>query len=138
MTVLVAYDGSEPAREAVAYALDEHSDDEVVLLRVVELAGGATDAGLELVRESLRDRREEVSASTADELDDLLDGTDVETNLTTVVGEPEEEIVSYADEHDVDHIVVGSYGRGGVSRVLLGSVAETVARRSAVPVTIVR
>ncbi len=138
MTVLVAYDGSEPAREAVAYALDEHSDDEVVLLRVVELAGGATDAGLELVRESLRDRREEVSESTADELDDLLDGTDVETNLTTVVGEPEKEIVSYADEHDVDHIVVGSYGRGGVSRVLLGSVAETVARRSAVPVTIVR
>jgi nucleotide-binding universal stress UspA family protein len=138
VTVLVAYDGSEPAREAVAYALDEHSDDEVVLLRVVELAGGATDAGLELVRESLRDRREEVSESTADELDDLLDGTDVETNLTTVVGEPEKEIVSYADEHDVDHIVVGSYGRGGVSRVLLGSVAETVARRSAVPVTIVR
>ena len=138
MTVLVAYDGSEPAREAVAYALDEHSDDEVVLLRVVELAGGATDAGLELVRESLRDRREEVSESTADELDDLLDETDVETNLTTVVGEPEKEIVSYADEHDVDHIVVGSYGRGGVSRVLLGSVAETVARRSAVPVTIVR
>ena len=138
MTVLVAYDGSEPAREAVAYALDEHSDDEVVLLRVVELAGGATDAGLELVRESLRDRREAVSESTADELDDLLDETDVETNLTTVVGEPEKEIVSYADEHDVDHIVVGSYGRGGVSRVLLGSVAETVARRSAVPVTIVR
>jgi Universal stress protein UspA and related nucleotide-binding proteins len=138
MTVLVAYDGSEPAREAVAYALDEHSDDEVVLLRVVELAGGATDAGLELVRESLRDQREEVSASTADELDDLLDGTDVETELTTVVGEPEEEIVSYADEHDIDHIVVGSYGRGGVSRVLLGSVAEVVARRSAVPVTIVR
>jgi len=138
VTVLVAYDGSEPAREAVAYALDEHSDDEVVLLRVVELAGGATDAGLELVRESLRDRREAVSESTADELDDLLDETDVETNLTTVVGEPEKEIVSYADEHDVDHIVVGSYGRGGVSRVLLGSVAETVARRSAVPVTIVR
>ena len=138
MTVLVAYDGSEPAREAVAYALDEHSDDEVVLLRVVELAGGATDAGLELVRGSLREQREEVSASTADELDDLLDETDVETDLTTVVGEPAEEIVSYADEHDVDHIVVGSYGRGGVSRVLLGSVAETVARRSAVPVTVVR
>jgi nucleotide-binding universal stress UspA family protein len=138
MTVLVAYDGSEPAWEAVEYALDEHSDDEVVLLRVVELAGGATDAGLELVREQLRDRREEVSASTAEELDELLEGSDVDVDLTTVIGEPEEEIVGYADEHEVDHIVVGSYGRGGVSRVLLGSVAETVARRSAVPVTIVR
>jgi len=138
MTVLVAYDGSEPAREAVEYALDEHSDEAIVLLRVVELAGGATDAGLELVRDHLRDRREEVSKSTADQLDDLLEETAVEVTLETVVGEPEEEIIRYADDNDVDHIVVGSYGRGGVSRVLLGSVAETVARRSAVPVTIVR
>jgi len=138
MAVLVAYDGSKPAREAVKYAFDEHSNSEVVLLRAVELAGGATDAGLELVRDRLQDRREEVSESTADELDDLLDSTDVEVSLETVVGEPATEIVGYAEEHDVDHIVVGSYGRGGVSRVLLGSVAETVARRSAVPVTIVR
>jgi nucleotide-binding universal stress UspA family protein len=138
MTVLVAYDGSEPAWEAVEYALEEHSDDEVVLLRVVELAGGATDAGFELLRERLSDRREEVSETTAEQLDDLLDATEVDVTLETIVGEPAEEIVSYAEEHDIDHVVVGSYGRGGISRVLLGSVAERVARRSAVPVTIVR
>jgi nucleotide-binding universal stress UspA family protein len=46
--------------------------------------------------------------------------------------------VDYAAEHDIDHIVVGSHGRTGASRILLGSVAETVARRSPVPVTIVR
>jgi nucleotide-binding universal stress UspA family protein len=138
MTVLVAYDGSEPAREAVEYALDEHSDEEVVLMRVVELAGGATDAGFELLRDRLSERREELSETTAEELDDLLDATDVDVTLKTVAGKPAEKIVSYADEQDIDHIVVGSYGRGGVSRVLLGSVAETVARRSAVPVTIVR
>lgn len=138
MTVLVAYDGSDPAREAVEYALEEHSDDEVVLLRVVELAGGATDAGVELLRDRLGDRPEEVSETTAEQLDDLLDATDVEVTLETAIGEPAEEIVSYADESDIDHVVVGSSGRGGVSRVLLGSVAETVARRSAVPVTIIR
>jgi nucleotide-binding universal stress UspA family protein len=138
VTVLVAYDGSDPAREAVEYALEEHSDDEVVLLRVVELAGGATDAGVELLRDRLGDRPEEVSETTAEQLDDLLDATDVEVTLETAIGEPAEEIVSYADESDIDHVVVGSSGRGGVSRVLLGSVAETVARRSAVPVTIIR
>jgi len=138
MTVLVAYDGSDPARAAVEYTLKEHSNDEVVLLRVVEAAGGTTDAGFELVREQLRDRREEVSATTAEQLQDILDETDSPVELETVVGDPANEIVAYADEHGVDHIVVGSYGRGGVSRVLLGSVAETVARRSAVPVTIVR
>ncbi len=138
MTVLVAYDGSDPAREAVEYALEEHSDGEVVLLRVVEVAGGATDAGFELLRDQVDDRRDAVSSEIAEELDGLLDTTDVDVRLETTTGDPANEIVGYADEHDIDHIVVGSYGRGGVSRVLLGSVAETVARRSAAPVTIVR
>ncbi|GAB7020902.1 hypothetical protein JCM18750_37640 [Halostagnicola bangensis] len=43
-----------------------------------------------------------------------------------------------ADSPRVDHIVIGSHGRSGPSRVLLGSVTERVARRAPVPVTIVR
>lgn len=39
---------------------------------------------------------------------------------------------------DVDHVAVGSHGRSGVSRLLLGSVAESVMRRPPVPVTVVR
>ena len=61
---------------------------------------------------------------------------DVETAIE--VGRPAATIVEEARERDVDHIVVGSHGRTGASRILLGSVAETVARRSPVPVTIVR
>ncbi len=38
----------------------------------------------------------------------------------------------------VNHVVVGSHGREGVSRLLLGSVAEKIVRRSPVPVTVVR
>jgi len=108
------------------------------LVRVVEVAGGATDAGFELLRDRLRERRSEVASTAAEELDDLLEATDTDVNLETVIGDPAEELLAYADEHDINHIVVGSSGRGGVSRVLLGSVAETVARRAAVPVTIVR
>ncbi|MFD1525685.1 universal stress protein, partial [Halolamina salina] len=37
-----------------------------------------------------------------------------------------------------DHLVVGSHGRTGVSRMLLGSVAEKVVRESPIPVTVVR
>lgn len=138
MTVLVAYDGSEPARKAVEYTFEEHSDDDVVLLRVVELADGATDAGVELVRERLRERRKEAETTTADQLEALLERTDADVTLETTIGDPARAIVTYAEENDIDHIVVGSHGRGGVSRMLLGSVAETVARRSSVPVTIIR
>ena len=138
MTVLVAYDGSDPAYKAVEYALDEHSDDEVVLLRVVELASGATEAGIELARESIRKRRKEAENKTSNQLDELIDASDSEVTLETVIGEPEREIIQYAESNEIDHIIIGSHGRKGMTRVLLGSVAEDVVRRAPCPVTVVR
>lgn len=43
-------------------------------------------------------------------------------------------ILSYSEEHDVDLIVMGTHGRSGVKRYLIGSVTETVIRNAAVPV----
>lgn len=56
------------------------------------------------------------------------------------VGSPQKLIVEVLADDDAgyDHVVMGSHGRTGVSRILLGSVAEEVLRRSPVPVTIVR
>ena len=68
--------------------------------------------------------------------DGVLDG--IGFGLETVDGKPAREIVSYAEKGDVDHIVMGSRGRSGLSRLLLGSVAETVVRRAPTPVTVVR
>ena len=48
------------------------------------------------------------------------------------------EIIGFAEDNDVSHIVIGSHGRTGASRVLLGSVAQTVVRRAPTPVTVVR
>jgi len=53
-------------------------------------------------------------------------------------GTPNREIVAYAADHDVDLIVMGTHGRGGLDRLLLGSVAERVVRAASVPVTTVR
>ncbi|WP_087715253.1 universal stress protein [Natronolimnobius baerhuensis] len=54
------------------------------------------------------------------------------------VVDPARTIVSYADDHDCSQMVFGSHGCEGLARFLLGSAAETVVRRSAVPVTMVR
>lgn len=54
------------------------------------------------------------------------------------VGKPTEEIVRAAREWPADMIVIGSHGRGGIGRVLLGSVAESVARHAPCPVLVVR
>lgn len=138
MEILVAYDGSTPAQKAVEHAARQYPDAELVLLRVVEAADGSLGAGIELLKESIRDTREETAADVSDDVADLLDPETVDYRIETAVGDPVKEIVAYAEDHDVDHVFVGNHGRQGVSRVLLGSVAEKVVRRAPMPVTVVR
>jgi universal stress protein A len=54
------------------------------------------------------------------------------------IGKPAVEIVKAADEWGADLVVIGSHGREGISRVLLGSVAESVLRHAGRPVLVVR
>lgn len=53
-------------------------------------------------------------------------------------GNPHDDILSYAEENDIDVIVIGTHGRTGVKRALLGSVTEAVVRHSEIPVLTVR
>jgi len=136
MTVLVPYDGSEPAQQAVAHALDRWADHDLILLRVIEAADGSLEAGVDLIKERLKESRQKGTVELPDELLDRL--ADVEYEIEAVAGKPAREIVAFADANEIDHIVIGSHGRSGPSRVLLGSVAERVVRRASTSVTVVR
>lgn len=63
------------------------------------------------------------------------EGLAVDTAL--LMGHPAEEILNFADENNVDLIVLGTLGKTGIKRFLLGSVAENVVRHSDVPVLVV-
>jgi universal stress protein A len=54
------------------------------------------------------------------------------------MGDPASEIVRIAEEEKADMIVLGTHGRTGMSRLLMGSVAEAVVRRSPSPVLVYR
>ena len=141
MAVLVAYDGSDPAQKAVKRAVSaarEAGEDEIILLRVVEAADGMLEAGFDIVQERLREAQEQERSELSAEVRSLLETEDVEFRIEAVAGKPAREIVSYAEEHDVSEIVVGSHGREGVSRVLQGNVAENVVRRAPTTVIVVR
>ncbi len=138
MAILVPYDGSHPAQKAVERAVRTAEDEEIILLRVIEVSDGMIDAGIDLVQEKLKEIQDQEPDELSAELKTLLDTSNVEFRIETVVGKPSREIVSFAEENDVTQIIIGSHGRKGVSRVLLGNVAENVVRRAPTTVTVVR
>lgn len=62
----------------------------------------------------------------------------VEFQHELLFGHPAEAIVRFADEHDIDLIVMSTHGRTGVARLLMGSIAEAVLRRSTCPVLTIK
>jgi nucleotide-binding universal stress UspA family protein len=62
----------------------------------------------------------------------------LEAESIILKGDPAEIILDFADEHNVDMIVVGSLGKSGIERFALGSVSEKVVRHAKVPVLVVR
>lgn len=138
--VLVPYDGSDPAHEALLYAFELFPKGEFVVLAAVDGAnaayrpdapGAVTDTGLEEELLEIGEERLQAAQAAADDA-----GRTIETVVK--IGPPAGVIVEFSESEDIDHIVMGSRGRTGLTRVLLGSVAETVCRRSGVPVTVVR
>lgn len=99
-------------------AITEHADEEIVVLRVIEVAGGSL-GGIDLVKERLKEERDETTAAVSEELLDRLEKADVEYRTETVVGRPGREIVSFAETHDIDEIILGSHGRAVGRFVLL-------------------
>jgi len=58
--------------------------------------------------------------------------------LVTLAGDPVRQMTAYAAEHDIDLLVLGTHGRGPLSHLVLGSVAERVVRTAPCPVLTVR
>lgn len=137
--ILVPVDDSDHSREALAYATDQFPDAEFVALHVLE--GGRGDLGTfsgmtgEVPDE---ERRREAATAVLESAEKLAADRGVALETDRGRGRPDRLIVRYAEDEGVDLIVMGSHGRDGVARVLLGSVAEKVVRRSPTPVLVYR
>ena len=137
--VLVAFDGSPLSERALTYAVETFPKASITTIYVIDPVDAVIDAeagGLPVADDWYENATERASGihSAAAE---LAAKRDVELDAVTEVGRPARAILEYADDHGVDQIVVGSHGRSGIDRALLGSVAERVARRARIPVTIV-
>jgi nucleotide-binding universal stress UspA family protein len=93
---------------------------------------------METAWEGIGDMLRDEGESAVADIRQLAEGAGLPVETTVLEGSPSREIVRYAEEQDCDLIVMGTHGRGGIDRLLLGSVAERVVRASEVPVLTVR
>jgi nucleotide-binding universal stress UspA family protein len=136
--ILVPVDRSEQAKRACRFVVEEFPEATLVLLHVINPAeaGFSAQSSLPSFSEEWYEREQEEAEHLFEELEREIG--DATAEHVVEVGTPTNVIIDYADENDIDHIVMGSHGRDGVTRILLGSVAETVVRRASVPVTVTR
>lgn len=140
--VLVPIDGSETGWKALDLAVELFPEGELSVFHVIGPSGIDTDVeGGVLDRRAYERAKEEAEELTA-EAEDRIEAADGPTptlrEIATETGDPGAEIVDYAEQSDVDHVVMGSRGRSSIERLLLGSVSETVTRRAPMSVTVVR
>jgi nucleotide-binding universal stress UspA family protein len=70
--------------------------------------------------------------------DSIVGDPDTDLQSTIEAGAPPRVILEYADRIEADHVLIGSHSHDSGTRILLGSVAEQIVRRSSTPVTVVR
>lgn len=81
---------------------------------------------------------EEASRRSVQLVREAAEGAGVEAISAVREGTPYEEILDYVETEGIDLVVMGTHGKSGLTRVLLGSTAEEVIRRSPVPVLTVK
>lgn len=144
--VLVPLDGSPLSFEALRHALRASPDASITALHVIDLFEPAYGEGTEfettyeppMGSEEWREGVESVAARILEEAESVAADHDRELATVSEIGDPKRVIVDYAEQEDVDHVVIGAHGRTNERRPIFGVVAETVARRSPVTVTLVR
>jgi nucleotide-binding universal stress UspA family protein len=136
--ILVPVDFSGSTRDLVftATRMAEHYDAAVTLLHVVDLEfypyyGFGSDPYPMVEKDLL-----EASEAKLTELATELQAAGIVTTWLTKKGHPAATIRDLADRRDVDLIVIGSHGRSGLDRALMGSVSEKVLRTAHCPVLI--
>ena len=139
--LLVPLDGSALAEEALSHAGELAARirlEEVTLLHVYATQESEftvthkayIDRAVETVRTRASEARQKTGAPAGDAL--------AEVRGELVTGRPAEEILRYAEQNNVDLMMMATHGRSGIKRWAMGSVADKVLRASKVPVWLVR
>ena len=131
-TVLLPTDGSDHAAAAVRTGIDVAA---TVAAKVHVLSAVQQDAlGLDVRSTEVLEAQTHAAESAVDEAVASAESRGVEATGDVVTDRPHRAILAAVEEHDADLVVLGTHGRSGFERLLLGSVAEKVIRGASVRV----
>jgi nucleotide-binding universal stress UspA family protein len=139
--ILVATDFSEPSAVALAYGRDLarsygarlhvlHVIEDVMIRYSSEIGFALPELQADLEKAARRDLDALITSDDRRTLE-IVSAMDTSANIPGA-------IVTYAREHDIDLMITGTHGRGAVSHLLMGSVAERLVRIAPCPVLTVR
>lgn len=142
--ILVCLDGSKLAEQILPYAAEQASrfDSNLVLFQVVSLANVPAPTGIESVPVGVPDNLlAEAETAARDYLDGLappLRERGLKVQCVTMIGHPAESIVHYAEENRFNLVALATHGRSGLKRLVFGSVADYVIRKSGLPILLIK
>lgn len=137
--IVIATDGSENSGKAISCGIKiaKLSGATVYAIHVVDTPSAVSEiwtAGKDLIHEMMiRDGKKILSETRK-----IIEDSGVEVKDVLLNGHPGEEIIRFAENNNMDLIVMGTLGATGLEKFLMGSVAEKVVRFSKIPVMVVR
>lgn len=138
-TILIPFDGSEEARRGAEHGIELAASlgASIHALYVVDLPGAPRTVYIRDDEEQMRDEYREYGEEVTSEICEKASEVGVDCTTAIKTGTPAEEITDYAEENDLDAIVLGSAYQGKF-KAILGSTSDKVVRTSKVPVVTIR
>ncbi|OEU41766.1 universal stress protein [Methanosarcina sp. Ant1] len=149
--IMIATDGSECSRLAVDKGIElaRLSGGTVYAVCVVSMAYLASITGdyyssmgmnpyWESQWEPMHEALKKQGLQAVDSVKSLGEMKGINVESVLLEGNPSQEFIRYAEEENMDIVIMGTVGKTGLDRLLLGSVAGNLVRHSKVPVMVVR
>lgn len=138
--ILAPLDGSPIAEQALPHAVAqaERFQAELVLLKVLAPLAESRNLPIRAVRKA-KEMTRGLAQEYLDRIATEIQGRDdIQVRVVTIEGQPHVQIIRFAEEEQVDLVVMCTRGHSGLSRWLMGSVSDRVVRGANVPVLMVR
>jgi len=136
--IMIATDGSRQVEKAVEAAIELAKLTGARLYAVYVIASAGYTPRNFGWEESLRKILEAEAKKAVTFVEDAGRASDVKVESVILDGHPADRIMEFAEQEGMDLIVMGTLGRTGLDRFLLGSIAEKVVRHSKIPVMVVK